>query len=133
MQPAALIAPDVELIACTYLRGRLAAWGRTAYVGRTSPTDNRPVAVVVRRDGGPRRGVMDYPRLGVRVIGTDTEAVDVVAQLVAAALLDWPNRAGGVVAVTQVTSGPSRVPESPQYCLYLTVDAVTRCTAAPTP
>ena len=70
-QPATVVHPDVELWATGYLRAALA--GRpelvaaSVHVSNQKPTTNKPRTVVVRRDGGPQRGLFDFPRLGVRV------------------------------------------------------------------
>ena len=131
LQPAAVIFPDVELWATGYLRTALAARGEAyasgVYVSNSKPTTNRPRTVVVRRDGGPQRGVFDFPRLTVRVwADVEKEAAD-LARLVQALLVVAPGN-GPVVRVTSL-SGPQGIPDDSQPQKYLSVELQTRGSA----
>lgn len=127
LQPAGVVAPDVELILTGYLR--------TALAGRTEPyaagvrVSNTKVGnvrqVVVRRDGGPQRGVFDYPRISIRVWDAEEKDASDLARLVQALLLDSPGTSG-IVRATSL-GGPSGVPDSAQPQKYLTAELVVRC------
>lgn len=130
LQPAPVIPADVELWLTGYLRtflaGRLEAYAAGVYVSNAKPTTDRPRTVVVRRDGGPVRGVFDYPRVAVRVwADVEREAAD-LSRLVVGALKTAPND-GPCVATTAVF-GPSPVPEAGQYQRLINADLVLRCT-----
>jgi hypothetical protein len=130
MQPAEVIAPDAELWATSRLRtllaGRVEPYANDVYVSNKKPTTNRDQTVVIRRDGGPRRGVFDYPRLSVRVWCDDEQDASDLARLVLALFVVSPGD-GVCVAVTNPT-GPSGVPDDSQPQKYLTFEAQLRCT-----
>lgn len=131
LQPAPVIPPDVELWLTGYLRtflaGRLEPYAADVYVSNTKPTTDRPRTVVVRRDGGPIRGVFDYPRIAVRVwADVEREAAD-LSRLIVGALKTAPND-GPCVAATNIF-GPSPVPEAGQYQRLVNAELVLRCTA----
>lgn len=127
-QPATVVHPDVELWATGYLRAALA--GRpelvaaSVHVSNQKPTTNKPRTVVVRRDGGPQRGLFDFPRLGVRVWADKEQPASDLARLVQALLLAAPG--DGPVLRVQSLSGPSGVPDESQFQKYLTVELMTR-------
>lgn len=130
LQPAPVMPQDVELWLTGYLRtflaGRAEAYAAGVYVSNTKPTTDRPRTVVVRRDGGPVRGVLDFPRVAVRVwADVEREAAD-LSRLIVGALKTAPN-SGPCLAVTAVF-GPSPVPEAGQYQRLINADLVLRCT-----
>jgi hypothetical protein len=129
LQPAEQIAPDVELILTGYLRTALTARTEPYAAGvrvSNSKVGNTARQVVVRRDGGPQRGVLDYPRLGVRVWADVEQEASDLARLVQALLLDAPGT-GGIVAARSM-SGPTGIPDESQPQKYLTVELIIRCT-----
>jgi hypothetical protein len=129
LQPAEQIAPDAELVVTGYLRTALAT--RSEPYAASVRVSNAKAGtsarqVVVRRDGGPQRGIFDFPRLGVRIwAATEQDATD-LARLVQALLLDSPGTAGIVQATS--LSGPSPVPDEAGPHRYLTVELKIRCT-----
>lgn len=130
LQPIAVVPPDAELWLTGYLRtwlaGRPESFAADVYVSNTKPTTDRPRTVVVRRDGGPVRGVFDYPRVAVRAwADVERDAAD-LARLLVAALKAAPNN-GPCVATTAVF-GPSPVPEAGQFQRLVNVEFVLRCT-----
>ena len=130
LQPAAVIPPDVELWATGYLRaflaGRTETYAAGVYVSNTKPTTNRPRTVVVRRDGGPVRGVFDLPRIAVRVwADVEREAAD-LARLVVGALKTAPNN--GPCVATLAVFGPSPVPDESQFQRLVNAELMLRCT-----
>lgn len=105
-----IMFPDVELWATTYLRDVLADYGYPGmYV--SNARGKQPVAVWVRRDGGPTLDqVREVARLGVNVFAKTELEVAQLAETTAALL-----RAGAtgspVIRVRQI-SGPSPVTDS---------------------
>lgn len=130
LQPTSLVAPDAELWATGRLRallaGREETYAAAVYVGNEKPTTNRARIVVIRRDGGPQRGVFDYPRFGVRVWATLEQEASDLARLVQSLLLSTPG--DGVCVAATSLSGPSPIPDESQYQKYLTVEMQLRCT-----
>ena len=128
-QPRVLF-PDVELWATGYLRTKLAVraepFAATVHVANVKPATNRPRIVVVRRDGGPQRGLFDFPRLAVRVWADKEQDAADLARLVQALLVTAPGT-GPVVAAT-VLSGPQGIPDDSQPQKYLSVELQTRGT-----
>lgn len=127
-QPPTVVHPDVELWATGYLRAALAARGEAfaqgVFVSNQRPTSNRRRTVVIRRDGGPQRGLFDFPRLGARVLADlEQEAAD-LSRLVQALLLASPGN--GPVLRAASLSGPSGVPDESQFQKYLTLELTTR-------
>ena len=124
------LAPDAELLVTGYLRTALST--RTEPYAASVRVSNAKAGtnarqVVVRRDGGPQRGLFDFPRLGVRVwAATEQDATD-LARLVQALLLNSPGTSG----IVQATSlgGPSPVPDAAGPHRYLTVELKIRCAA----
>lgn len=127
MQPSPVIVPDIELWAATYLRAALAAHGQTGfYVGNRKPS-NRPKTVVVRRDGGLQHGLLDHPRLTVRVWDDDEQVAGDLARLVQALLMLSPG--DGPVVACAVLTGTSGVPDDAQPQKYLSVELTVRGSA----
>lgn len=129
MQPAGIIPPDVELWATGYLRTFLA--GRLEPYAAGVRVDNKKVGntarqVAVRRDGGPVRGVFDYPRISVRVWAEKEQEASDLARLIVAALKVAPGN-GPVVAVPAVF-GPSPIPDSAQSQRLINAELQMRCT-----
>jgi len=131
LQPAAVIFPDVELWSTGYLRAKLAArpepYAAGAFVSNKKPAANRRKTVVVRRDGGPQRGLFDFPRLSVRVWDDDEQTASDLARLVQALLIASPGN-GPVVAATSL-SGPQAIPDDSQPQKFLSVELQTRGSA----
>lgn len=128
LQPPAVVFPDVELWATTYLRAALAgrpeAYAAGAFVSNKKPTANRAKTVVVRRDGGPQVGLFDFARLTVRVWDDDEQTASDLARLVRALLMVSPGN-GPVVGV-ESPSGPQGVPDSAQPQKFLSVELKMR-------
>lgn len=127
MQPVTVIFPDAELWATTAFRaalgGRVEPHAQGVYVGNVVPTDRRDRMVVFRRDGGPSRGVMDFPRFGVRVFGrTDREVTD-LARLASALIRGLAG--DGVCTRVVELSGATSVPDA-QPQRYMTFEAALR-------
>ena len=130
LQPAAVVAPDVELYTAERLRNmlgaRLEAYAANVSVGNDRAKLTNARKVVVRRDGGRQLGVFDYPRLGVRVWADKEQEASDLARLVHALLLDFPGDGTCVDSIS--LSGPSAVPDDSQPQKYLTVQLQLRCT-----
>jgi len=130
-QPPRVIFPDVELWATGYLRAALAArpesYATGAFVSNKKPSANRRKTVVVRRDGGPQRGLFDFPRLAVRVWDDDEQTASDLARLVQALLVVSPGN--GPVVAASVLSGPQGIPDDSQPQKYLSVELQTRGSA----
>jgi hypothetical protein len=129
LQPAEQLAPDAELVVTGIIRTALSgrAESYTSNV-RVSNAKAGPSArqVVVRRDGGPQRGLFDFPRLGVRVwAATEQDATD-LALMAQAILLNSPGHPSGIVQATSL-SGPSPVPDAAGPHRYFTVELKIRC------
>lgn len=129
LQPTHLVAPDAELWATGRLRELLAdrdePYAQDVHVDNKKPSSNKPRTVVVRRDGGPQRGVFDYPRLGVRVWADVEQQANDLARLVQALFLTTPGD-GVCVRITSL-SGPSPIEDTSQFQKYLTLEAQLRC------
>lgn len=118
-----IVFPDIELWACGYLRTTLAAHGYPAtHVANTY--DGRPVAVWVRRDGGPvLDAVREQPRIGVNVFALTEQAAADLARTVSALLLAAAD--GLPVLRARSLSGPSPIPDTyPRR--YMTFELTTR-------
>jgi len=128
LQPAAVVFPDVELWATTYLRAALAARSEPVAAGVGVANDKAKTSavkkVVVRRDGGPQRGLFDFPRLTVRVWAPVEQDASDLARLVQALLIVSPG-SGPVVAATSL-SGPQGVPDDSGPQKYMSVELKTR-------
>lgn len=111
--PTAILWPDVEALATTYLRASLAArpeaYADAVTVHRNLPSPRPMRAVTVRDDGGPVLGdVRAVARLGINVwAATDEDATD-LANLVVALLLAWPD---GMPVLTADPTRPYNVPD----------------------
>lgn len=128
LQPAAVIFPDVELWATGYLRTALAARSEPYAAGVGVANDKSKTTaekkVVVRRDGGPQRGLFDFPRLTVRVWADKEQDASDLARLVQALLVVSPGN--GPVVKASVLSGPQGIPDASQPQKYLAVELQTR-------
>lgn len=134
MSRPAIIFPDVEAWAVTYLTAALAAreesYAASVTVRTQAPSetggDDWPTSgrlVTVRNDGGPRSDVTRTQSLGVNVWATAAPETANLANLVAA-ILDASPGSGSVIATLGMT-GPYRVPEqSGRLHQYLSVDLV---------
>jgi hypothetical protein len=129
LQPVSILFADAEAWAVTALRAALAlrseAYKSGVVVATTVPPTRPARLVTVRRDGGPARGIFDYPRFGVNVwAATDEDATD-LANLVAALMRRLPGD-GTCVSIRQL-SGASPVPdESGQPRRFCTFEATLR-------
>lgn len=128
LQPAEQLAPDAELVVTGLLRTALDA--RTEPYASSVRVSNAKAGtsarqVVVRRDGGPQRGLFDFPRLGINVwAATEQDATD-LARLTQALLMNSPGT-NGIVSVTSL-SGPSPVPDATGPHRYFTAELKIRC------
>jgi hypothetical protein len=119
--------PDVELWATGYLRTALAEHGYPGvYVSNRRET--QPVAVWIRRDGGPTLDVVrESARIGVNVYaaGPNDSAVSALTRVVSG-LLRAAADGAPVCSVVQ-TSGPSPIADAlPRR--YMTFELVVRGT-----
>lgn len=129
LQPLPVVPPDTELWATAYLRDFLAGRGEPyaagVKVGKVKPATNFPRIVAVRRDGGEVVGVVDNPRLAIRVwADKDQEASD-LARLLVAAIKAAPGH-GPVLSVVSVF-GPSPIPDSSQSQYLVNAELRLRC------
>lgn len=108
----------------TQLAGRSEPYAAGVQVGIVKPPSGR--AVVLNRDGGPAEQLRDFVRLRVRVWADSYQDAADLARLVRTLLLASPGE-GPVVAASS-SSGPSDVPDSPQYQFLLYVDLTLRGT-----
>lgn len=122
------LAPDAELLVTGLLRTALST--RTEPYAASVRVANAKAGtsarqVVVRRDGGPQRGLFDFPRLGINVwAATEQDATD-LARLTQALLLNLRG-SGGIVQATSL-SGPSPVPDAAGPHRYFTAELKIRC------
>jgi len=118
--------PDPVLTAVDYLQGLLPsrpeAYAANVEVGVDKPAGGR--SVVLNRDGGPVRLTQDTSRLRVRVWADDYQEASDLAGLVRTLLLAAPNT--GPVVRAESFSGPSDVPDSPQYQFLFSVEWTLR-------
>lgn len=135
LQPVEALALDAEMWATATLRALLAgrdeSYAQDVYVSNAKPAQNRPRTVAVRRDGGPRRGVFDYPRFGVRVWCDDEQEATDLARLVLALFVAAPG--DGVCVAVSNPSGPSSIPDESQPQKFVTFEAQLRLAALPAP
>lgn len=129
LQPAALVFPDVELWATTYLRaaltGRSEPYTFGVLVGTVVPKDRADRMVMVRRDGGSARGVFDRPRISVRVWAKKEQDAADLSRLVAALL--WAAPGDGVCVRMEQMTGPTPIAdESKQPQRYQLFEATMR-------
>lgn len=129
LQPAPILFPDIELWATAHLRtaltGRSEPYTQGVFVSNAVPATRRDRMVIVRRDGGAASGVLDRPRLSVRVWAkTEQDATD-LARLVAALLWAAPDGAP-VVAVAQLSGAVAVPDESGQPLRFQTFELTTR-------
>lgn len=125
-QPGDVEPPNAELALTGALRASLTAVDvDDVYVGRSVPSARRTRMVIVNRDGGGFDGVLDRPRIRVRVWDASPLAATDLARLVVRLMLQLPGTAG-VVRVSH-QSGPYEVPDaSGQTQLYLLFDVTIR-------
>lgn len=129
LQPAPVMPVDAELWLTGYLRtwlaGRSEPFAAGVYISNDKPATNRPRMIAVRRDGGPIVGVLDNPRLAVRVWADREQEASDLARLVVGALKVSPGN-GPCVGVTSVF-GPSPIPDSSQPQRLVNCELVLRC------
>lgn len=130
-QPPNVIFPDVELWATGYLRTALAArpeaYAQNVGVANDKSKTTKARKVVVRRDGGPQRGLFDFPRLAVRIWCDDEQEASDLARLTQALLVASPGN--GPVVKASVLSGPQGIPDAAGPQKYLLVELRTRGSA----
>lgn len=119
--PAPVVPRDAEMVVATELRALLGG----VYVGRDIPATRRPQMVAINRDGGAFDGVIDRPRLRVRVWDQSALAANTLARTVVAQMYALVGKSG-VVGV-QHLSGPYEVPdEAPETQMYLMFELAIR-------
>lgn len=135
MSITAVVFPDVELWATTYLRVALSvrpeSYTSGVYVSNVVPAVRHDRMVIVRRDGGPRLdAVREAARLNVRVWAkTEQDATD-LARIVGALL--WAAPDGDPVLRVEQPTGPTPVADDSQQPLrLLTFEVVVRGTQLP--
>lgn len=132
MQPVVVFA-DIEAYVIGYLNDSLPDFLASPVLVTNEAPDSDEGAwparlVVVRRDGGRRDGLLEFPRLGVRTWAlTDADATD-LALLVSALIVACPD--GQPVTRSQQLSGPSSLPEENDHKLrYCTFELTARGSA----
>lgn len=129
LQPAAVLFPDVELWASTFLRAALAAraepYAANVFVSNQVPPVRRDRMVIVRRDGGTPEALRDQAYLSVRVWATTEQDATDLARLVTALL--WSAPTGDPVLMVRQQSGASPVAdESGQPLRFIVMEIHTR-------
>lgn len=132
LQPTAILFPDAELWATTRVRalltGRPESYVTGVKVSNVIPAVRADRMVIVRRDGGPARGVFDHPRLSIQVWAKSEQDATDLARLVSALMRRLPG--DGVCTAVSQNSGPNPVADaSGQPLRYLVFDATLRGTA----
>lgn len=129
LQPAAILFPDVEMWASTFLRTALAAraepYAANVFVSNQVPATRRDRMVIVRRDGGTPDALRDQAYLSVRVWATTEQDATDLARLVTALL--WSAPTGDPVLMVRQQSGASPVAdESGQPLRFIVMEIHTR-------
>lgn len=131
MTPA-IVFPDTELWATTYLRAQLAArdesYAQDVHVDTKVPTSRPARLVTIRRDGGPRLDVVrETARLGINIWAETEQAANDLARLVRA--LMGACAGDGPILRAGRSTGPAAVPDaSQQHRRFLTVELDVRGT-----
>ncbi len=129
----AVVPPDAELWATGYLRAwlleRPEPYADGVKVGKVKPPVNSPRMVAVRRDGGLVAGLVDNPRLAVRVWADGDQEASDLARLLVAAIKMAPGN-GPVLSVVSIF-GPSPIPDSSQPQYLVNAELRLRCSALP--
>lgn len=113
--------PDVEMYLPAMLRPSLP---EGTYVGRKAPAQRRPYMVTIRRQGGPTRRFMDYPRIGINLWAPSDTEVNNLAATVTEALNALEGK--GQIKTMNVY-GMVEVPEASELTQrYLTADLSVR-------
>lgn len=125
-QPGDVEPPNAELALTGALRAALTAEDEAdVYVSRSIPTSRRTRMVIVSRDGGAFDGILDRPRIRLRIWDASPLAATDLARLVVRLMLNLPGTAGVVRVAHQ--SGPYEVPDtSGSTQLYLLFDVTIR-------
>ncbi|MDB5716449.1 MAG: hypothetical protein JWO15_3846 [Sphingomonadales bacterium] len=125
LQPAAILFPDAELWAVSYLSDALASRPEPyadALVSNAVPSPRVDRMVIVRRDGGQAVDLRDDARLSVRTWATTEQDAADLARLVAALL--WAAPDGLPVVRVAQESGPSAVADQSGQALRYSVFTV---------
>lgn len=132
MPALAVVWPDVEAAAITYLKAALTARAESYASGVTVmnkvPTTRPARMVLVRDDGGPALGdVRATARMGIQVWAATTADAADLAALVVALIMAWPN--GSATVLRASASRPFPIAdESGNTYRYLTADLTIRGT-----
>ena len=129
MRPV-VVFPDIEAWCVRYLQEQLDArpepYASGVYVSTAVPSERLDRMVIVRRDGGPRTGVVtESARLGVRVFGESHEVAADLTQLVRALLAASPGE-GPIRRYVEIAGPSYLVDESGQPLRYFTAELISR-------
>lgn len=109
-QPAAILYPDAEQVACDAIRPLLVSAGQTGvYVGNKIPNPRRDRMVIWNCDGGNASDMRDRPRMRCRVWATDDKAANDLARLIVALMPLMVD--GAPILRVEHLSGPYDVPD----------------------
>lgn len=125
-----VVFQDVEAWCVQYLQAQLDArpepYASGVYVSTAVPSERLDRMVIVRRDGGPRTGVVtEIVRLGVRVFGETDEVAADLTQLVRALLAASPGE-GPIRRYVEIAGPSYLVEESGQPLRYFTAELISR-------
>jgi hypothetical protein len=126
MPVPAVLFGDIVADAIVYLRAAILARSEsyTDNVTVSAIYGGTPREVTVTRDGGPRRGLFEHPRLRLNIwAATDADATD-LANMVLALIMAWPN--GSPVVSAATLSGPSAIEEPGARRRYALVELMIR-------
>ena len=130
LQPPKVLWPDVQTVLPAFLRDSLAGreepftWGVRVGRRRLESWKTLPV-VVVRRDGGMVRGVLDVARVAVRVWAASEDDATDLSLLVRSIMLGLPG-IGPVVRVEH-NSGPFDIAtDGMEFETYMAFDVTLR-------
>lgn len=109
----AVIFPDIEAETIAYLSAALSARSESytddVRVGKEYKGATPARQLIVTRDGGPRVGVLEQPRIRINAWAEDDATVSDLSRMVLALVMAWPD-GEPVVRATQFT-GPSEIDE----------------------
>lgn len=110
---AAVIFPDIVAATITFLSTALASRSEDYTDAVTVTNEYRGETparqVVIARDGGPRMGLLEQPRIRINIWAEDDATVTDLSLMCLALIMAWPD-GNPVVQATQFT-GPTEVDE----------------------
>ena len=133
---ARVVAPDVSLLLCAYVRAALAPWATSfpdLFVGTVKPSTSRPWVVTFRRDGGPVVWPQEVTRVGCNVWApTEHALMNATDGLASLVLSHLQVAADGVqIAGVDAFTSPLFIPDDSESAhAYFTFEVVTTGTPA---